>query len=120
MTLRSPGTVENPDLSTALDEAQDRLKTNVIPGQIDLEGKTMTDDLPAVKRTKNPSYMVLAEMLDGDWELLTGEPVSAPTRKAAIVAATEKREEKDGTFLVIPEKDYRPITRARETVDRFE
>lgn len=105
------------DLQAGLDDAQARLQTTVIPGQIDIEGRTMTDDQPA-KRTKNPSYTVLeATGEDGTWKLVKAS-VSAPSRKAAISAATPD----GGTFLVIPDKECKAITRRTKqlTVDEFE
>jgi hypothetical protein len=58
LEVHNETTLEGPDLPTALDEAQKRLQTAVTPGQINLEGQTMTDD-PAVKRTKNSSTVGL-------------------------------------------------------------
>jgi hypothetical protein len=112
--------VTSSDLPKDLDNAQERLKTAATPGQIDIEGKMKTDDPTAVKRTKNPSYTVLVNTgseAEPVWGIVDFN-ISAPSRKAAISAATRE----GGTFLVIPEKEYAPITRAVEqiTVDRFE
>lgn len=81
----------------------------------------------ATKRTKDPSYVVLVEKIGTDpsdprrWALLTPEPIKAPSRKAAILAAASK-DETDGTYAVIPEKDWKPIRRASRqvTIDEFE
>lgn len=79
------------------------------------------------KRTKDPSYFVLVEKIGTDpteqrrWALLTPTPVKASSRKAAIVAAASK-DETDGTYAVIPAKDWKPIRRQSRqvTIDEFE
>lgn len=115
-------------LLSSLDEAQERLKTAAIPGQIDIEGKTMTDDPSAVKRSKNPSYIVLRlyeETVIGDEEMAVWVPTpgydeageirvtQAANRKQAIEAATADSEPdlKAGTFAVVPVEQFQIIPR---------
>jgi len=91
----------------------------------------MTDDPTAVKRTKNPSYIVLrlTETITSDEEAgpeawrpvlgidTAGAPVaiSASSRRRAIEVATEQANDgelKSGTFAVIPAADFKVIQRA--------
>jgi hypothetical protein len=100
-----------PDLPTALDDAQKRLQTEVIPGQIDIEGKTMTDDPPAVKRTRNPSYVVLRRTEEGDWEGVS-DGVAAGRKQAIEVATVGLAQDmKSGTFAVVPVEQFKVIPR---------
>lgn len=84
-------------------------------------------DTSTAKRPKDPSYVVLVEKIGTSpdeprrWHLLTPTPIKAPSRKAAIIAAASK-DETDGTYAVIPEKDWKPVRRVSRqvAVDEFE
>ena len=96
------------ELNKEIDEAQTRLKATA--------EKTAA-------RVKNPSYHVFVfsdeSGLEG-WRMLTAEdaPVSASSRKEAIKTAAQST---SGRFLVIPAKEFQPVTRKTrtETIDEF-
>jgi hypothetical protein len=79
---------------------------------------------PNPARVKNPSYHVFVYIddhgVDG-WRQITDEtnPVSASSRKEAIKAVAPST---SGRFLVIPAKEFVPISRKTrtETVDDWE
>ncbi len=78
-------------------------------------------------RKKDPSYYVLVERIGVDpadprrWVLITNEPIKAASRKAAIVAAASS-DETDGTYVVVPAKEWKPVRRISRqvTIDEFE
>lgn len=86
------------------------------------EVKTETPHPVPRKREKKASYVVLRLAEDGHWKALTKTPIPAVSRRAALVESTKAEEEKGGTFLVLPEAEYKPIKRKVEiqTVDKFE
>lgn len=81
------------------------------------DAKTETPVPVAKKREKKASYHVLRQD-EGGWNPLTKTPIQAASRKAAIVEVTKEA----GTFLVLPEAEYKPIKRAIKQVeiDTFE
>jgi len=97
------------EIDKDIDKAAERLKDGT------------PDPNPA--RVKNPSYHVFVYIdehgVDG-WRQITDDtnPVSAPSRKEAIKAVAPST---SGRFLVIPAKEFVPITRKTrtETVDEF-
>jgi hypothetical protein len=108
--------VTSSDLLKDMDTARERLKNALIPGQIDIEGRTMTDDPSAVKRTtKNPSYVVLRlteERGEAVWEGVGGGVLAASRKQAIEVATTDSEPDlKCGTFAVIPVDQFRIIPR---------
>lgn len=67
-----------------------------------------------VKQPKSPSTYVL-QLVDGAWKHLTERAaVKATNRKKAIAKATERLEEKGGTFVAVKEGEFVPITRKLE------
>lgn len=83
---------------------------------------------PNPARTRNPSYRVFVEIpsdgsdeggTPGDWRLIGAGAVVAPSRKDAIKIVDP---EGSGRYLVIPEKEFNPVTRKTrvETVDDWE
>lgn len=67
------------------------------------------------KRTKAPASYHVLQLVDGAWKHLTEKAaVKATTRKLAISKATERLEEKAGTFVVVKESEWAPIPRKLE------
>jgi hypothetical protein len=64
------------------------------------------------KRTKAPSAYHVFQSVEGAWKHLTEKAaVRATSRKGAIERATERLEEKAGTFVAVKEAEWAPIPR---------
>jgi hypothetical protein len=84
----------------------------------------MTDDAKEVaatpaetapKRPKSPAAYHVFQLVDGAWKHLTERAaVKATSRKAAIEKATERLEDKAGTFVAVKEAEWAPIPRKLE------
>jgi hypothetical protein len=71
-----------------------------------------TDEPP--KRTKAPSVYHVFLLVEGAWKQLTERGVKATSKKGAIEKATERLEEKAGTFVAVKEAEWAPIPRKLE------
>jgi hypothetical protein len=99
----------DPEAETRLDDAKERLQQG-------------TDSTPA-KRPKSPSAYHVFQLVEGVWQHLTeSAAVKATTRKEAIKKATERLEEKAGTFVAVRETEFQPVVRRvkQEVIDIFE